>query len=66
MKCTDSALGGRSWSKVRVAAMNACAISWPPKVRTGFFARMAADEDVVADRSKLKDVQQFVEIGLSQ
>ena len=30
------------------------------------FARMAADEDVVTDRVKLKDVQQFVEIGLSQ
>ncbi len=41
MKCTDRALGGRSWTRVRVAATNAWAIIWPPKVRTGFLCGCA-------------------------
>ncbi|CNI01590.1 Uncharacterised protein [Mycobacterium tuberculosis] len=35
-KCTENALGGRSWLSVRLLATNDCAMSWPPNVRIGF------------------------------
>ena len=41
---TDIALGGVGYFRLRPAATNACAIIWPPNVRTGFLLGWAPEK----------------------